>query len=314
MKGKAGISIAVTVAVLAILTALDLLFGGGSLSPVGSTLLWKLRFPRALSAILAGASLSLAGAQMQAIFRNPLSDPHIMGVSSASGLGAAIAVTAAGGSAALFYGVPLAVSAFAGAILGSLIILAISRKTENTAVLLIAGVMLGFVFNAVSSLLQYTSSEESLKVYFSWAAGSFEGNRPGELAVMAIALAVGTVLAIINRRGLDVILFGDDYAVLAGANVKRIRTLALTSSCLMTAAVTAFCGPIGFVGIIAPHITRALIGSSVHGRLLPSCLLTGAVIGVAADLLSRIWTVPVPAGSTMALIGIPVILYLLLKK
>ncbi len=297
-----------------LLAALDMLAGGGGIGVASGVVLLKLRLPRVLTALLAGSALSLSGMQMQAIFRNPLSDPHIMGVSAGAGLGAAVAVVATAGAGVLTHSLALSGAAFAGAVVVSVLILLIARRVSAPTSLLIAGVMLGFVFSAVSAILQYTANEESLKLYYSWAAGSFEGSRYGEIIVMAVATLAGVLLTLANGRGLDLILFGEDFAALSGANVGRIRLRAMASTCLMTGVVTAFCGPIGFVGIIAPHIARRVCRSSAHRRILPTVLLTGSGIALAADILSRVWPIPIPVGSTMALVGIPVILLILLRK
>ena len=294
---------------LLLLAALDLLTGNG-FGPVGGVLLWNLRLPRMLTALIAGASLALSGMQMQALFRNPLADPHIMGVSGGAGLGAAIVALALGTSAAWFSGMSMALAAFVGAFLTSLLIVVLSARLRSTT-LLILGVMLGFVFSALSSILQYSAGEESLKLFYSWMAGSFSGTRPAELAIMAIALLTGLVLAIWNRKGLDIILFGESYASFSGAPLRRIRTLSMLSASLMTGIVTAFCGPLGFVGIVAPHLSRRLSGSSAHAKVLPATLGTGACLALVADILANLWPIPLPAGSTLALIGIPLIIWYL---
>lgn len=294
---------------LILLAGLDLLTGNG-FGPVGGVILWNLRLPRMLTAVIAGASLALAGMQMQALFRNPLADPHIMGVSGGAGLGAAIVALALGTSAAWFSGMSMALAAFAGAFLTSLLIVVLSTRLRATT-LLILGVMLGFVFSALSSILQYSAGEESLKLFYSWMAGSFSGTRPAELAIMAAALLTGLILAIWNRKGLDIILFGESYASFSGAPLRRIRTLSMLSASLMTGIVTAFCGPLGFVGIVAPHLSRRISGSSAHAKVLPATLATGACLSLAADILANLWPIPLPAGSTLALIGIPFIIWYL---
>ena len=304
----------VLLAAVLLLAGLDLLCGGGGVGMAEGAVLLKLRLPRVLTAILSGAALALSGVQMQAIFRNPLSDPHIMGVSAGAGLGAAIAVVATAGAGMWLHGLALSGAAFAGAALVSVLIILLSRRISRPTTLLIAGVMLGFIFSAGSSVLQYTANEESLKLYYSWAAGSFEGSRYGEIVVMAAATILGILLTLRNARGLDIILFGDDFAALSGANVGRIRIRAMAATCLMTGAVTAFCGPIGFVGIIAPHIARRIALTTVHRRILPAVLLSGSIIALAADILSRIWPIPLPVGSTMAFIGIPFIFIILFRK
>ena len=302
-------------ALTVLLAATDLATGGTSLAAVDASIFLKLRLPRMLTAALAGAGLALAGLQMQSVFRNPLADPHIMGVSAGAGTGAAAATLLAGASLpAALSGLTVAAAAFAGAMLTSLLVVAVAARFQSAGTLLIFGVMLGFIFSAVTSILEYSADAESLKVFYSWSSGSFAGGRPGEVGVIAGALVIGTILAASNSKGLDIALFGDEYATLAGADIRRIRNTALTGSSLIAGAVTAFCGPIGFVGIVAPHIAKALIGSSVHRKAIPVTMLAGASLSLKADILSQAFPTPLPVGSTMALIGIPVIMFILLKK
>ena len=300
--------------VVLLLLLLDLLVGGGGVSMATGAVLWKLRVPRVLTACLSGAALALGGAQMQAVFRNPLADPHIMGVSGGAGLGAAVATMVAGTSAAWFTGWTVAVAAFLGAALASFLVMAVSVRFRSATTLLVFGVMLGFIFSALSSVLQYTAGEESLKLFYSWMAGSFSGCRYGETGLIAGALVIGLLLALRNGKGLDIILFGEEFASLSGASTRRILVLSMLSCSLMTGAVTAFCGPLGFVGIVAPHIARRIGGSSVHRRVLPLSLATGSVLALSADILANLWPIPLPVGSTLALIGIPLVLLLLLRQ
>ena len=297
---------------LAVLMVSDLLTGDVGIADMDSSIFLKLRLPRMLTALIAGSSLALAGLQMQSIFRNPLADPHIMGVSAGAGTGAAAATLLAGGSAVLS-GLPIVAAAFLGAIVSSVLIMLVASRIQSTTTLLIFGIMLGFVFSAVTSILEYSANAESLKMFYSWSAGSFIGNRPGEIAIMACALLVSLAMAVFNSRGLDIALFGDEYATLAGADVSRIRNIAITGSCLVTGAVTAFCGPLGFVGIVSSHIARACMGSAVHRKVIPATLATGAGLSLLADILSQCFATPLPVGSTMAIVGIPVILYILMK-
>ncbi len=312
-------SLVVTGAVLLVvlLAVLELMVGGVSISlgqmldsdnSVAHRILTQIRLPRMICAILAGGGLALAGCQMQAIFRNPLADPHILGISSGAALGAALMVSGTVAAAGIASG------ALLGAVLAGIGIVAVSSRFKGVATLLIFGVLLGFVCSAITTLCQYFSAEESLKLYHSWVAGSFASAGWNGIAIIAAATVVGIILAFSNRRGLDLILFGDEFAAASGANVRAIRFKALLSCCLIAAAVTAFCGPIGFVGIIAPHITKALCGTAVHGRLLGPVMLVGAAITLLADVLSQCFTVPIPVGATIALAGIPVIMWLLLGK
>lgn len=301
-------------ALLCVMAAADMLCGGAAAS---AQVLWHLRAPRVATALLAGAALSLAGAQMQSVLRNPLADPHIMGVSSGASLGAALATMWGGRigmSGSVMQGISIAGAAFLGALLSAAVILAVSRKFRSASTLLIFGVMLGFIVNALVSILQFSSDAESLKIFYSWSAGSFSNTTWPQISVMAAAIAIGFVIAYRGRKGLDIILFGDEFARMAGAGISGIRLRALLSSCIVTGAVTAFCGPLGFVGIVAPHIARALCRTSAHTIILPASLLTGCIISLAADLLSQLTDTPLPTASTMAIVGIPIILYILIKK
>lgn len=285
----------------------DITWGGHA----GYDIMLHLRLPRMTTALLAGAAMALSGSQMQSIFRNPLADPHIMGISSGAALGAAITTMCTG---AALGGASIALAASIGAAGAASIILYASNRFRNASILLIFGVMLGFIITAVVSILQFSSDAESLKIFYSWSAGSFSNTTWGETAIIAGTLVTGLIISTFNHKGLDLILFGDEFTELSGGNPSRIRLSALLSCSLMTGAVTAFCGPLGFVGIIGPHIAKALLGTSAHKAILPASLLTGGLIGVCADLISRMTPSPMPVASTMALLGIPVILYIMLKK
>jgi iron complex transport system permease protein len=248
---------------------------------------------------------------MQSIFRNPLADPHIMGVSAGASLGAAIATMSAISHSG---GLSVALAASVGAMASALIILLASKKFHSASTLLIFGIMLGFIVNALVAILQFSTDAESLKLFYSWSAGSFSTTTWSDIITLAIAVLIGTALAIAGRKGLDIILFGDEFALMAGAKVGNIRLTALLSCCIMTGAVTAFCGPLGFVGITAPHIARWMFGTSSHKVIIPASILTGGIISIAADLISQLSPSPLPTASTMALVGIPVILYILIGK
>ena len=293
--------------ILVALAAADLFYGGAADSQV----LRLLRAPRVATALLAGAALALSGTQMQSIFRNPLADPHIMGVSAGASLGAALATMSAFSSSG---GLSVALAASVGAMASALIILLASKKFHSASTLLIFGIMLGFIVNAIVAILQFSTDAESLKIFYSWSAGSFSTTTWSDIITLAIAVLIGTALAIAGRKGLDIILFGDEFAQMAGAKVGNIRLTALLSCCIMTGAVTTFCGPLGFVGITAPHIARWMFGTSSHKVIIPASILTGGIISIAADLISQLSPSPLPTASTMALVGIPVILYILIGK
>lgn len=293
---------------LLVFAAIDLLAGDGFSVPSG-VVLWKLRLPRMLTAVLAGGSLALAGAQMQALFRNPLADPHIMGVSGGAGLGAAIAALAIGTS-----GVSMLSAAFIGAFLTGLLIVWVSSRIHSTGTLLLVGVMLGFIFSAASSVLQYRAGEESLKLLYSWMAGSFQGVGPVGVAVIGGAFVLGLVCALFSMKGLDLMLFGETYAGSAGVPLGRLRLVVMIGCALMTGAVTAYCGPLGFVGIAAPHIVRKIMGTSAHKTVLPLSPVAGACLALVADIIAHLGSSPLPVGSTLALVGIPLVIILLWKN
>ena len=303
---------AVPLLLLLALMALDLLTGHG-FHWAGGALLWKLRLPRMLTAVIAGAAMALSGTQMQALFRNPLADPHIMGVSGGAGLGASLAALAISGTTWLG-GVTLVGAAFVGAILSAMIVVAAASKVQSTGTLLLVGVMLGFVLSAISSVLQYSAGEESLKLFYSWMAGTFAGVRMGPLAFMAGALVLGTLLAALHVKSLDLLLFGDDFAAVSGLHLKTVRRRIMLGCALMTGAVTAFCGPIGFVGIAAPHLVRRSLSTSAHRVVIPWSMVYGACLTLLGDILAHVGPIPLPVGSTLAIVGIPVILWLLWRE
>lgn len=313
MKLKGAYLTLLAVAVVAVAAA-DVLWGG--MPGAEGFVITKIRLPRVAVALIAGAALSLGGLQMQSIFRNPLADPHIMGVSAGAGLGAAVAVLAAGTglAGAAIGGITTAASAFLGAAIASALIMAVSAKVKSAYTLLIFGIMLGFIFNAVVALLQFSSNAEALKVYYSWAAGSFSNCGWAQVAMLGACLSAGIVLSLCNTKGLNIILFGDEYAELTGSRVRATRILAMLGCCLLAGSVTAFCGPLGFVGIVAPHVARKVTGSADHRKTVPVSMLAGAGLCVAADLAAQCWarfSSAVPSGSMLAVIGIPMVMTIL---
>ena len=287
----------------------------GGIDGISSVILLRLRLPRIVTAVIAGSALAISGAQMQAIFRNPLADPHILGISAGAGTGVAALTLMAGilphsgWLASSGIGITLAAALGAGCI--SMVIMWIATRVRQASALLITGVMIGFVMSALTSIMEYQADESRLKAFWSWSAGSFSGNSWNEAAIMASTLVIGIVIAISRSKALSVLLFGDDYAAAAGVNAKRTRSMSMLGCCIMTGTVTAFCGPIGFVGIVAPHAARLLSGRSSMQTVLPMSLLTGASISVAGDFLSQLPDSPLPVGSTIAIIGIPFIFMML---
>lgn len=302
---------ALSLGLVLLLAGLDLLTGNGFNLPQGAIFL-DLRLPRMLTALVAGAAMALSGTQMQAIFRNPLADPHIMGVSGGAGLGAALAALAVtGGTAGWASNLSLVSAAFLGALAAGGVIVTVSARVRSTGTLLLVGVMLGFVLSAVSSVLQYTAGEESLKLFYNWMAGSFSSVRWSGLAWMAAALAAGAAFSLADRKALDLVLFGDEFAAFSGVALRGLRLRTMLGCAIMTGAVTAFCGPVGFVGIAAPHLVRRMSGTSAHRTVIPWGMAAGAGLALAGDILAHAGPTPLPVGSTLALVGIPLILILL---
>lgn len=312
---------------LILMLLLDITLGGHGLGPDGlaealrspgspySTILFSLRLPRAVCAALSGMALSLAGTLMQAIFRNPLSDPHIMGVSGGAALGAALLTMVVPATSPLFtWGISLAGASFLGAGISSIIILLIARRFHSSGTILIAGVMLGFIFSAITSIIQYSSSEESLKLFFSWSGGSFQSGGWNGAALLLCAFIIGGIISLPNLKGLDAILFGEEFCSMVGGSPRKTITLALLSCCILAGTVTSVCGPLGFVGIVAPHLARKLGHSAVHRAVIPLGCILGGILGVCADFISHILQSPMPVGSTLALLGIPVIFFFLLSS
>ena len=280
----------------------------GSADSRTASIVLGLRLPRILTAMLAGAGLAVSGALMQTVFRNPLADPHILGVSAGAGTGVAVATVLSAGT-----GIVISISAAAGALCTALLIIWISSRIRRASALLVTGVMMGFILSALTSAIEYQADEMHLKMFWNWSAGSFEGCGWNGICLCAAALAAGSMIAMSQSKGLSLMLFGDEFASGAGADVRRIRFLSMLACSIMTGTITAFCGPIGFTGIVAPHIARSAGGKSALKHVIPLSILTGAAICTAGDILSRIWKTPLPAGSATALIGIPLIFFIIRK-
>lgn len=279
-------------------------------SSSASALIWQLRLPRTITAIFAGAALALSGAQMQAIFKNPLADPHILGLSAGAGTGVATFTYLAAGSG-IGASIGSASAAAIGSAIAGIVILLAASRIRRTSGLLITGVMLGFIFSSLTSIIGFRTDEIGVKMFWSWSAGSFSGNSTSGTVIMGFALILGSLIALYCHKGLNLIIFGDDFAQASGLNTKKTRAISMLGCCILTGSATAFCGPIGFVGIIAPHIARWASGKSAMNEVLPLSILTGAVICLAGDIVSQMWEKPLPVGSTIALLGIPIILWII---
>ncbi len=290
-----------------------------SLFASSKLILSEFRIPKLITAILAGAGLSVAGLQMQTIFRNPLAGPYVLGISAGAGLGVALAVLGAGvlGISVNLYGTwSFAIAACIGAGAIMLMIFLVSIRVKDVMTVLILGILFSGVVGAFISILQYLSNAENLKSFVIWSMGSVSGLTFDHLVVMLIAVLLGFLPVIFSLKTLDVLLLGEHYAVSAGQSLIRARVLIFLSSSLLAGTITAFCGPIGFVGVVVPHIARMLFQSSRHSILLPASAIIGAIILTFADLISHLPELGVilPLNSVTALIGIPIVIYILLKN
>jgi len=291
--------------------------GGSSDASVGElarTLVWDVRFPRALLAVVVGMSLALAGAVMQSFFRNPMADPYLVGVSAGAAFGAVSAIVFGFrllGSA--LAGVPLC--AFAGALGATWLVYLLSRRGGKVpiATLLLTGIAVGALFTAVTSFLAI-SRQESARVVLFWLMGSLAGARWSQVLSVAAYALVGTLVVMFYARDMDALLLGEETAQELGVNVERTRAVLLAASSLMAAAAVAVTGLVGFVGLVVPHLVRLALGPR-HALLLPGSAVCGAALLVYADLLARSATgAEIPIGVVTAILGAPFFLYLLARQ
>ena len=279
------------------------------------------RLPQALTAMLCGASLAVCGLMLQTAFRNPLAGPDVFGISSGAGLGVAIVMLFLGGSVSttLFTVsgfLAILTSAFIGAIVVTMIILFLSTMVKNSVLLLIVGLMVGYVSSSAVALLNFFASEEGVKSYMVWGMGNFGGVSMNHMQLFALLCLVGIIASIFLIKPLNIMLLGTQYAESLGIDIRQIRNLLLVTVGLLTAVTTAFCGPVSFIGLAIPHISRLLFHTDNHQILLPGTVLTGAVIALFCNLICYL---PgelgiIPLNAVTPLIGAPIIIYVIIKR
>jgi iron complex transport system permease protein len=282
-----------------------------------------IRLPRSLTALLAGASLGIAGLQMQTLFRNPLADPFALGISSGASLGVALVVLGSGMSTAEAFGVTtglrgdalLIAAAIAGAVSVLAVVLVVSSRVANPATVLILGLMFGYAASAIVTVLVGISSPEQLMNLAKWGFGTFSGVTWQRLSLFAPITLVGLVLAAAMTKQLNALLLGESYARSMGVAVRRARLLTMLGASMLGAVVTAFCGPIAFLGIAVPHLCRALLGTSNHRVLVPSVVLMGGAVALAAQIVSLLPGSAgiLPLNAVTSIIGAPVVVVILLR-
>ncbi len=327
---RGAVAFAVLGVLLVVLLAVDLLTGDSDLSPraviaalserdggtgLASSII-AIRSTRAAVAVIVGAALAAGGLQMQTVFRNPLADPYLLGISSGASLGAALMMLglpllgARLPSTALSLGI--AGAAWIGAAVVLLAVGAVSRWVRDILGVLIIGVMFGYVASAVIQVLQYLSSAESLKQFSLWSMGAIGNVTAPKAAVMAAVVIAGLLLSVICIKPLNLLLLGEDYARSMGLDVRRSRLLIFTSVTLLAGTVTAFCGPVGFIGLAVPHVARMIFANADHRVLLPGSILVGMDMMLVCDILAK--NLVLPLNSITALMGIPVIIWVVFKN
>ncbi len=286
---------------------------GGDCPPAVASIVINIRLIKAVVAILAGAAISVSGLQMQTLFRNPLAGPYVLGISSGASLGVALFLLGAPlfGISPSMSALGIAGAAWVGSALVLLVVGAVASRIKDIMVILILGMMFSSGISAVVQILQYLSRDESLKAFVLWTMGSLGDVTISQLWILLPAVAVGILLAIITIKPLNLLLFGEEYARTMGLDIKRSRSLLFLSTTLLAGTVTAFCGPIGFIGLAMPHVTRMIFRTSDHRTLVPATLLTGAVVLLICDIISKLLTLPI--NSITALLGIPIIILIVLK-
>ena len=295
----------------------------GGESVIWQNIIWKSRVPQAMTAMVAGAGLAVSGLQMQTVFRNPLAGPSVLGISSGASLGVAFVVLLSGsiGGIALsrlgFMGeIALTMAAIIGALSIMTLIVYVSQKVHGNVTLLIIGVMIGYVANAVIGVLKFFSVEEDIRAYVIWGLGSFARVSGNQIMVFVCIMAVLLPLSFLLIKTLNLLLLGDAYARNLGLNIKRARLQVITCSGVLVAIVTAYCGPITFLGLAVPHLCRGIFRTSDHRVLMPASLLAGAALALLCNLIARMpgFEGALPVNSVTALVGAPVVVSVLFKK
>lgn len=288
------------------------------LSPMQEQILMYLRLPKMFTAILAGAALSVAGLMMQTLFRNPLAGPYILGVSSGASLGVALVTMVSSaffmGGSTWFSSSVVSGAAIVGSVLVMLLVIMIAKRVRSNVTLLIVGMMIGNIAGALVNVVQNFANPDSLKLFIVWTFGSLNGVDWSDLLLLAIGLAVALVLILLLIKPLNGLLLGEDYARGLGIHIQRTRWMIVIASCFLAGSVTAFCGPIAFIGVAVPHIARGILSTSNHRLTVPAAALIGANLLLICDILCSIGTYSLPISTMSALFGAPVIIWIILKK
>jgi iron complex transport system permease protein len=285
------------------------------------TIILKFRLPKAITALTVGIALSLSGLQMQTVFRNPMAGPDVLGISSGASLGVAFVILgfSANISPDSLKGLGnwiLVAASWAGAGVVMILIMFISSRVKDIMTILIIGIMLSSGISAIVIIMQYFSNETMLKAYVIWTMGSLGNLTSSQLNVLLISVSAGVLLSLISAKMLNALLLGENYAGSIGLNVRFARVVIFAGTSILAGSVTAFCGPIGFIGIAVPHIARILFNTSDHKILIPGTILTGGAVMLASDIISQLpgSDSVLPVNAVTSLIGIPVVIWVILRN
>ena len=299
-----------------------ILVGGGD-NEIWTNIVLNSRLPQALTAVVAGAGLAVSGLQMQTVFHNPLAGPSVLGISNGAALGVACVVLMSGqlGGVALsrlgYLGdAAMSVAAIVGALAVLMLIMWIARRVKGNVTLLIIGVMIGYLANAIIGVLKFLSPEEDVKAFVVWGLGSFSRVSGEEMALFVVLMCILLPLAFLLVKPMNMLLLGERYAANLGLNIRRSRALVIVSSGVLVAIVTAYCGPIMFIGLAVPHLARALFRTSDHRVLMPGTALCGAALALLCNLIARMpgFEGALPVNSVTALVGAPVIAMVIFRR
>ena len=300
---------------------LSILFSSAESNDIWRYIILETRLPQAITATLCGSALAVSGLLLQTAFRNPLAGPSIFGISSGASLGVALVMLAMGGSvtAGLFSVcgfVAILLAAFIGAMLVTAVIFIFSTLVRNSVMLLIIGVMVGYLSSSAITLLNFFATEEGVRSYMIWGMGNFGSVSMAHIPVFAVVTILGLLGAVLLIKPLNALLLGEQYAENLGVNIRRTRNLLLVVTGLLTAITTAYCGPIAFIGLAVPHIARLLLGTENHRLLLPSTILCGAVVALLCNFICYLpgESGIIPLNAVTPLVGAPVIIYVITQR
>lgn len=330
MKSRTTILFILFTAAVAVLFAADIAVGsvsipirdvwaaltGGECDPTTARIIRDIRLMKAVVALVAGAALAVSGLQMQTLFRNPLAGPYVLGVSSGASLGVALFILGAPmlglTGHAWLSSLGVAGAAWIGAATTLALVAAISTRIKDIMVILILGIMISSGVSAIVQILQYLSAEEALKSFVVWTMGSLGDVTATQLALLLPAVAAGAALSVAAIKSLNMLLLGENYARSMGLDLRRSRSIILLSTTLLAGTVTAFCGPIGFIGLAMPHVARVIFRNADHRTLMPAAALTGAASLLLCDMVAKLLALPV--NSITALLGIPVVVWVVVRN